>query len=357
MKTLLLTVVLAMALGQAHAQTASPPVTAAKTADSLKPGEWVWYAEAVPEGPMLLMVSLAQQKAYLYRNGIRVGVSTVSTGKKGHETPTGVFTILQKNKDHKSSLYKDKSGKGAAMPYMQRLTWDGIALHTGNLPGYPASHGCVRMPDGFAKRLFAETDMGMTVVVTDDIAHTPSDMVDPKILVQPMDAKGQPLTGQRLSADEAYRWQPEKAPFGPMAALFSSKDQRVIVLRNGVEIGRAKFSLVGDQPLGNQAYIVKEGFGATPSLMVPDRPSRNWMNVSLPYVASGPGTNAAVASKSASAHDRESISRIALPPEFARLVYEELKPGSSILLTDQSITADNSGKNMTVLTDKEPLEP
>ena len=81
------------------------------------------------------------------------------------------------------------------------------------------------------------------------------------------------------------------------------------------------------------------------------------MNVSLPYVASGPGTNAAVASKSASEHDREAISRIALPPEFARLVYDELKPGSSILLTDQSITTDNSGKNMTVLTDKEPLEP
>jgi hypothetical protein len=306
---------------------------------------------------MLLMVSLDQQKAYLYRNGIRVGVSTVSTGKKGHETPTGVFTILQKNKDHKSSLYKDKSGKAAAMPYMQRLTWDGIALHTGNLPGYPASHGCVRMPDGFAKRLFAETDMGMTVVVTDDIAHTPSDMVDPKILVQPMDAKGQPLTVQRLSADEAYRWQPEKALYGPMAVLFSSKDQRVTVLRNGVEIGRAKFSLVGDQLFGNQAYIVKEGFSNTPSLLVPDRPSRNWMNVSLPSIASGPGANGAVASKPAGEIDREAISRIALPPEFARLVYEELKPGSSILLTDQSITADNSGKSMTVLTDNEPLSP
>jgi hypothetical protein len=191
----------------------------------------------------------------------------------------------------------------------------------------------------------------MTVVVTNDIAHTPSDMVDPKILVQPMDAKGQPLTVQRLSADEDYRWQPEKAPFGPMAVLFSSKDRRVIVLRNGVEIGRAKFSMVGEQPFGNQAYIVKEGFGTSPSPFVADRPSRNWMNVSLPYVASGPGANTTVTSKSASEHDREAISRIALPPEFAKMVYEELKPGSSLLLTDQSVTTDNSGKNMTVLTD------
>ena len=78
------------------------------------------------------MVSLTEQKAYIYRNGIAIGVSTLSSGKKGRETPTGVFSILQKSVDHKSDLYNS-----APMPYMQRLTWDGIALHAGNLPGYP----------------------------------------------------------------------------------------------------------------------------------------------------------------------------------------------------------------------------
>ena len=136
--------------------------------DALKPGQWVWYAEAVPQGPMLMLVSITQQKAYLYRNGVRVAVTTVSTGKKGHDTPTGVFTILQKNKDHKSSLYKDSQNRPAAMPYMQRLTWDGIALHSGNLPGYPASHGCVRLPMQFSELLFAITRKGMTVVIADD---------------------------------------------------------------------------------------------------------------------------------------------------------------------------------------------
>lgn len=343
MKKLMLVAALALSLSQAHAQGASAPVPVAKpaikSADSLKPGEWIWYAEAVPEGPMLLMVSIPQQKAFLYRNGIRVGVTTVSTGKKGHETPTGVFTILQKNKDHKSNLYNS-----APMPYMQRLTWDGIALHTGKLPGYPASHGCVRMPDDFAKRLFAETDLGMTVVVTDDVAGTPTSMVDPKILVQPMDAKGRPVKAPSLSADEEYRWEPEKSPFGPLTMLVSIKDQRIIVLRNGVEIGRARIGVVGDQPFGNQAYVVLEGIGATPSLLVPDRPSLKWMNVSVPNVdASAPAPRSLL--------DEDAISRIAVPVDFSRLVYEQLKPGSSLLLTDQSITKANSGQGMTVLTD------
>jgi lipoprotein-anchoring transpeptidase ErfK/SrfK len=162
MKKILLATALTLALSSLHAQAAPQAMPANTPSEALKPGQWVWYAEAVPQGPMLMLVSITQQKAYLYRNGVRVAVTTVSTGMKGHDTPTGVFTILQKNKDHKSSLYKDSQNRPAAMPYMQRLTWDGIALHSGNLPGYPASHGCVRMPDGFARRLFAETELGMT---------------------------------------------------------------------------------------------------------------------------------------------------------------------------------------------------
>lgn len=78
------------------------------------------------------------QKAYVYRNGVLIGVATVSAGRPGHLTPTGVFTILQKQKEHRSTIYD-----GAPMPYMERLTWGGIALHAGGLPGYPESHGCV----------------------------------------------------------------------------------------------------------------------------------------------------------------------------------------------------------------------
>ena len=101
----------------------------------LKPGQYEWHPERSPSGPLLVVVSVDDQMAYVYRNGVQIARSTVSTGKAGHDTPTGVFTILQRNVDHESSIYK-----GAKMPYMQRLTWGGIAMHAGNLPGYPASH-------------------------------------------------------------------------------------------------------------------------------------------------------------------------------------------------------------------------
>ena len=116
--------------------------------------------EIAPEGPVLVYVDLGRQRATVYRNGVRIGVSTISSGKDGYETPTGVFTILEKDKDHRSRTYDD-----APMPYQQRLTWKGVAMHAGNLPGFPASHGCVRLPMEFAKKLFDVTPMGGTVVI------------------------------------------------------------------------------------------------------------------------------------------------------------------------------------------------
>jgi L,D-transpeptidase catalytic domain len=115
---------------------------------AFKPGDYVWYPEISPAGPVVIIVSIPNQKLFVFRNGVCIGRSTVSKGAKGHSTPTGVFTILQKNVTHESSLYK-----GAKMPHMQRLTWDGIAMHAGQLPDYSASHGCVRLPDDFAAKL------------------------------------------------------------------------------------------------------------------------------------------------------------------------------------------------------------
>jgi hypothetical protein len=133
--------------------------------DQLKPGEFVWLPAAKVDNsaPVMVVVSISDQRAYVYRGGERIAISTVSTGKRGHETPTGVFPILQKEKMHHSSLYDD-----APMPFMQRLTWDGVALHAGRIPGHPASHGCVRLPLEFARSLFDVTRSGQTVVVSDD---------------------------------------------------------------------------------------------------------------------------------------------------------------------------------------------
>ncbi|HEX5959532.1 MAG TPA: L,D-transpeptidase family protein, partial [Hyphomicrobiaceae bacterium] len=119
-------------------------------------------AEA-PRGPLLTVVSLAKQRVLVYGPSGLVAQSPVSTGMAGHRTPAGVFSILQKSRHHRSNIYSN-----APMPYMQRLTWSGIALHAGVLPGYPASHGCIRMPHEFASELWRMIGMGSRVVVVPD---------------------------------------------------------------------------------------------------------------------------------------------------------------------------------------------
>ena len=163
-----------------HARAAEPPPVDAQplaatdllaSPDALKPGEFEWQPgwDADSRAPVMIMVSLAEQRAYIYREGQRIGTSTVSTGKPGHETPTGVFEILQKQKLHHSNLYQnDRTGAAAPMPWMQRLTWDGVALHAGRVRAKPASHGCVRLPDKFAQQLYTITNRGGLVVISEN---------------------------------------------------------------------------------------------------------------------------------------------------------------------------------------------
>ena len=144
------------------------PASAAKSTDivsqatSLRPGQFVWQPARATDGEVEIVVSLPLQRAYVYRGGTLIGVSTVSTGREGYETPVGTFNILQKRRTHFSNRYDN-----APMPFMQRLTWDGIALHAGQIPGEPASHGCIRLPTAFARHLFAMTELGAAVHVTD----------------------------------------------------------------------------------------------------------------------------------------------------------------------------------------------
>ena len=118
--------------------------------------------------PLTLAVSLAMQRLYVYRGSELIGVTTVSTGKPGKRTPAGDFTILQKRRHHRSNIYSN-----APMPFMQRLTWTGIAIHAGHLPGFPASHGCIRVPMEFARSLFTMTTLGEAVSIADWPPHTP----------------------------------------------------------------------------------------------------------------------------------------------------------------------------------------
>jgi lipoprotein-anchoring transpeptidase ErfK/SrfK len=138
-----------------------------QVAAGLRPGQFHWDQELAAPGTSLV-VSLALQRVYVYRGGALVGVASVSTGKRGKSTPRGDFTILQKARFHRSNLYSN-----APMPFMQRLTWTGIALHAGVNPGFPASHGCIRLPLAFARELFGMTMLGTTVLVDDYPPQTP----------------------------------------------------------------------------------------------------------------------------------------------------------------------------------------
>ena len=313
---------------------ASLPMTAAVAAEdtapagplALKPGQFIWHPEIAPDGPVVLVVSLDQQLAYVYRNGIAIGISTISSGKPGKDTPTGVFTILQKNKDHKSNLYNN-----APMPYMQRLTWDGIALHGGTLPGYPASHGCVRLPHPFAAKVYGITRTGDTVVVSDARA-APTTLVYPGMLA-PVTAHGLPLAVPE-DGGPGYRWDDALAPVGPVGVVVSLADQRIYVLRGGVVIGEAPLALAAGTPEfhGTILFVMGEGNGQGASLLDPAQPARNW--TAYPILGQ---TEAAGADAVPAAHQdllaRPSVP-LRLPEGFAQRLDAVLVPGVTVLVTD-----------------------
>jgi lipoprotein-anchoring transpeptidase ErfK/SrfK len=126
----------------------------------LKPGQYLWRDVPEEAGPQRLVVSLADQMAYLYRGDTLVAASTISSGKDDKPTPTGIFSVLDKR-----PMYRSKKYDNAPMPWMQRIDQYGIALHAGYNPGTPASHGCVRLPSAFAKKLYAVTDVGTPVYI------------------------------------------------------------------------------------------------------------------------------------------------------------------------------------------------
>ena len=291
--------------------TAGRPIL--EVVPTLKAGQYVWNPEAALEGPGLLIVNLATQRAVLFRNGVPIGASTVSTGRPGYETPTGVFTVLEKKKEHYSKTYDN-----APMPNMQRLTWKGIALHAGNLPGYPASHGCIRLPMKFSSLLFGATKLGMTVIITSlPVQPNRSDMPD---LAAPIAATSTTL------ARAPYEWHPERAKSGPVSVIVSSADQRAIVLRNGVEIGSAPVRVAGTVN-GGWAYALRAW----------DETGQHWLRLQF----SGAGEGMEVAPGEGNRFDT--------PWDFKHAVQTVLRPGSIIIVTPQSLKAGSSGTSATVI--------
>lgn len=166
------------------------------------PGTWRWLADGPFVGPLYMVVSIGRQQIHVYDGDRLIGAAAVSTGTRGHSTPTGDFPILQKRVKHRSNIYSN-----APMPFMQRLTWDGIALHAGHNPGYPASHGCIRLPYAFAQKLFGLTQLGTLVTVAPDRLNA-TIALDPLVL-------------NDRSATVIVGFTPRSTPFTPPPATAS----------------------------------------------------------------------------------------------------------------------------------------
>jgi hypothetical protein len=177
--------------------------------DHFRPGQFLWEPELAPSGTMTMAIDLARQRAYVYRGGVRIGATAISSGKPGYETPTGTFTVLQKDKDHYSKKYHH-----APMPYDLRLTWEGISVHGGHLPGYPASHGCVRLPIAFSRALFNEASLGMMVTITDRESATGEGLIVAETAL-PRGESERPLLSREILSAGGYQ-------SGPPAALAPS---------------------------------------------------------------------------------------------------------------------------------------
>lgn len=291
----------------------------AKQAEKLKPGQWVWAPQIAPEGPILVYVDLGRQLATVYRNGIRIGVSTISSGREGYETPTGVFTILEKNKQHISRKYND-----APMPYQQRLTWGGVALHAGGLPGYPESHGCVHLPLAFARKLFDATPMGGTVIIAG--GHEDPVKRPPAGVLAPMMAGAGRAPATPLSPQGKFTWNPAASPSGPVSIIISTGDQQVVVLRNGVEIGRAH-AVVAQQT--NQPQVMTLAGGKNPQ----------WIQVGVSDLTGDP----------AEIISTERVEQMQLPAAFVSDMRSVIQTGTTVLVTQASVDDASTARQTTVM--------
>ncbi len=293
---------------------------AANEPPPLAPGQFEWHPERSPSGPLLIVVSIDDQVAYVYRNAVQIARSTVSTGAPGHDTPTGVFTILQKNRDHESSIYK-----GAKMPNMQRLTWSGIAMHAGELPGYPASHGCIRLPLDFSSKLFEITEMGGTVVITKKAA-VPSASTKPATILLASDVE----PGSRPAAQFLGQtmWDPRRSPEGPVNFLLSGLDRTLYVYRNGILIGQTPVHIDRpDLPIPAGVFLMLEGVDENAAPVVRGKPARPWATLALDGGAHG---NAV----------QELRARLQIPEDFGKRIYDLAQPGTILLTTPEASTPE-----------------
>jgi hypothetical protein len=320
--------------------------------------------QAASKGPLQIIISIADQRISLYENGALIAQSSVSTGVERHPTPLGVFSVIGKKKWHRSNIYS-----GAPMPYMQRITWSGIALHAGDLPGYPASHGCIRLTNAFAIRLWHLTKRGTRVIIAPADVR-PVEITNPQLFAwKPRVASTSPESGTSTlvshdsvtaagahapllsnipvsSPDEgAKASDPASArakaqKIVPISVFVSRQSSRLFVRRDFTPLFDVPITIRNPaDPIGTHVFSVME----SQNLESQDAAIR-WTVVSIPEKSSlirgiPPGLR-----KEPLMPDKANavLERIDIPQDAVDRIAQLLTPGSSLIVSDHGISRETA---------------
>jgi hypothetical protein len=323
------------------------------------------------KGPLQIIISIADQRVSLYDNGTLIARSSVSTGIPHHPTPLGVFSVIGKQRWHRSNIYS-----AAPMPYMQRITWSGIALHAGVVPGHPASHGCIRLTNSFASRLWHLTKRGTRVIIAHDDVR-PVEIANPH-LFRPKAASGvseapaatvagnsinaaaathEPLMSNAESQDAANLQAPGSAPAAvapqkvvPISVFVSRKLSKLFVRRGFKPLFDVPVKIQNpEEPLGTHVFTAMEfqNEGAAirwTVVSMPDEfpimsegstrereaPAKQFTEATLPVLLPNKANTA--------------LDRIEIPQDAVDRISELLTPASSVIISDYGISHE-TGKD------------
>ena len=304
------------------------------------------------KGPLQIIISIADQRISLYENGALVARSSVSTGVERHPTPLGVFSVLSKKKWHRSNIYS-----AAPMPYMQRITWSGIALHAGDLPGYPASHGCIRLTNDFAIRLWHLTKSGTRVIIAHEDVR-PVEITKPQLFVpKPRVASASPESSTAtLASNDSVTGATTHAPLmsktgegtktsDPASAgvraqkvvpisVFVSRQLSKLFVRRGFKPLFDVPIKIRDiaEPMGTHVFSAMEFQNEGAAI--------RWTVVSIPERSSTNQGTPPKLHKGSSIPDKANaaLERIEIPQDVVDRISELLTPGSSLIVSDYGIS-------------------
>jgi hypothetical protein len=322
--------------------------------------------QETPKGSLQIIISIADQRVSLYDNGTLVARSSVSTGVRRHPTPLGVFSVIEKERWHRSNIYS-----GAPMPYMQRITWSGIALHAGVLPGYPASHGCIRLTNDFAIRLWHLTKRGARVIIArQDVV--PVEITNPHLFVsKPKTAFGSSESLAVAVADNSNKTAkatpapsmsnidirgtadsqgagstpsavaPQKVI--PISVFVSRKLSRLFVRQGFTPLFDVPVKIQNpEEPLGTHVFTVMEPQNEGSAV--------RWIVVSIPEESTSVDSTKerkapqrmveTAPSVQSSDNANTAFNRVDIPPDAVEQISELLTPSSSLIISDYALSSE-----------------